>query len=185
MMKIKTILLTAFLSLVSTATFATDNIEDKIEDIIKTYDIDNLEPKLNESFQAKSTNPPSYLIKERTPQKKPTIPKKEYKMTNVKNGKFVGTGTASYYGKQFHGRKTASGERFNMYALTAASNSLKFGTKVKVTCMSTGKSVVVKINDTGAFTSKYNRIIDLSYGAAQALDMIDRGLTKVKLEVIN
>lgn len=177
MMKIKAMILSTLLCLSATKAFATDNIQYKVEDITSSYNLDNTQ-------QTNKTNIPTYLLKENPP-KKPPIPKKEFKMKNVKDGKFVGTGTASFYGKQFHGRKTASGERFNMYGLTAASNSLKFGTKVKVTCMSTGKSVVVKINDTGAFSRKYNRVIDLSYGAAQALDMIDRGITKVKLEIVN
>ena len=106
-------------------------------------------------------------------------------MTNVKDGKFVTYGTASYYAHRFHGRKTANGETFNMYKLTAASNTHKFGTKLKVTCMSTGKSVVVRVNDTGAFTKKYNRVIDLSYAAAKTLDMLDRGVAKVKVEVVS
>lgn len=177
-------LLTIILSVTSLEVFATDNIEMKIEDIVKSYDIDKLEP--SPITTATQKVPPSYLYKKEEPSTQPKPkPKKEFKMTNVKNGKFVGIGTASYYGKPFHGRKTASGERYNMYALTAASNTIKFGTKVKVTCMMTGKSVVVKINDTGSFGRKYNRAIDLSYAAAQALDMVDRGLTKVKLEIVN
>lgn len=182
MMKIKNMLLTVILSVVSLEVFATDNIETKIEDIVNNYDINKLEPNYINTLQKSPSPSPSYLYKKERPTKPP---KKEFKMTNVKNGKFVGVGTASFYGKTFHGRKTASGERYNMYALTAASNTLKFGTKVKVTCMITGKSVVVKINDTGSFTKKYNRAIDLSYAAAQALDMVDRGITKVKLEVVN
>lgn len=144
---------------------------------------DSIEKKINQIEQVDKPHPP--LKAAVTPQKTKTIPKKEYKMANVKDGKFVEYGIASFYGKPFHGRKTASGEVFNMYAMTAAHNKLKFGTKVKVTCMSTGRSVVVKINDTGAFGKKYGRTIDLSYGAAQALGMVERGLTKVRLDVLN
>lgn len=102
-----------------------------------------------------------------------------------KRKRFIGTGIASFYGREFQGRKTASGERYNMYAMTAAHNHLKFGTKVKVTCMATGKSVVVKINDTGSFGRKYNRSIDLSYAAAKALGIVEDGISKVRLDVVN
>lgn len=69
-----------------------------------------------------------------------------------------------------------------MYKLTAASNRYKFGTKLRVTCTTTNKSVVVRVNDTGAFTRKYDREIDLSYAAAKAIGMLDRGVTRVKIE---
>ena len=88
--------------------------------------------------------------------------------------------TASWYGNPFHGRLTASGERYNMNALTAAHNSLPFGTKVKVTNTSNKKSVVVKINDRGGFT-KYGRAIDLSRKANQ---LIDCGLCHVTIKVL-
>ena len=93
-------------------------------------------------------------------------------------------GLASYYSEKFHGRITASGERFNMYKLTAASNTYKFGTLLRVTCTTTNKSVVVRVNDTGSFTRKYGREIDLSYAAAKVIGMLDKGITKVKIEEI-
>lgn len=77
------------------------------------------------------------------------------------------TGTASWYGPGFHGRTTASGERFNQNAMTAAHPTLKFGTMVTVTNNKNGKSVVVKINDRGPFIN--GRIIDLSKAAAQKI----------------
>ncbi|OOS07690.1 rare lipoprotein A [Moraxella cuniculi DSM 21768] len=79
--------------------------------------------------------------------------------------KFKQTGIASWYGRQFHGRKTASGETFDMNALTAAHSSLPMNCYVRVTNRDNGKSVVVKIND----RPKTNRVLDLSYGAAQAI----------------
>ncbi|MCP4231885.1 MAG: septal ring lytic transglycosylase RlpA family protein [bacterium] len=91
-------------------------------------------------------------------------------------------GTASYYGKGFHGKPTANGETFDMYALTAAHKTLPFGTKVKVTRVSNGASVVVRINDRGPFVA--GRIIDLSYAAAKKLDMLDDGVIKVKIEIV-
>jgi rare lipoprotein A len=91
-------------------------------------------------------------------------------------------GTASYYGGKFHGRKTASGERFNQEALTAAHKTLPLGTKVRVTNVRNGESVDVKINDRGPYIK--GRVIDLSKGAARELGMIRSGTAKVKVEVI-
>ena len=90
---------------------------------------------------------------------------------------------ASFYGKRFHGKKTANGEIFNQHAMTAASNTYPFNTKLRVTCATTGKSVVVRINDTGGF-HKYGRSIDLSQGAAEKLGIIKQGVAKVYLEVL-
>lgn len=92
----------------------------------------------------------------------------------------VSAATASWYGKPFHGRLTASGEVYNMNALTAAHNSLPFGTRVEVTNLSNKKKVTVRINDTGGF-AKYGRVIDLSKKANQ---IIDCNLCKVKLRVL-
>ena len=90
------------------------------------------------------------------------------------------TGKAAYYGKKFQGRKTASGERFDMNKLTAASNDHPFGTMLKVTNVANGKSVEVRINDR---LSGGDRIIDLSYAAAQQIGMVKAGLAEVKVEV--
>jgi rare lipoprotein A len=90
------------------------------------------------------------------------------------------TGQASWYGPKFHGKTTANGETFDQNELTAAHASLPFGSKVKVTNLSNGKSVEVEITDRGPFAK--NRIIDLSHAAAKALDMKDSGTTKVRLE---
>lgn len=92
------------------------------------------------------------------------------------------TGTASWYGPRFYGRKTASGEVFTKHALTAAHRTLPFGTKIRVTNERTGKSVVVKVNDRGPFSG--NRVLDLSHAAADAIGMIESGLCKVKIEKI-
>ncbi len=92
------------------------------------------------------------------------------------------TMVASWYGKKFHGRPTASGERFNMYALTAAHKTLPFGTLLRVTNPSNGKSVVVKINDRGPFVE--GRDLDLSYGAAKRLGMIQKGTSVVYVDFI-
>lgn len=98
------------------------------------------------------------------------------------SGKGTIVGSASWYGGKFHGRKTANGERFDMNALTAAHKSLPFGTKVRVTNESNGKSVVVRINDRGPFVGK--RVLDLSRGAANAVGMTKSGVAKVKIEIL-
>jgi rare lipoprotein A len=88
-------------------------------------------------------------------------------------------GLASYYGS---GARTASGERFNARALTAAHRSLPFGTRVRVTNVANGQSVTVRINDRGPFIA--GRVIDVSQAAAEELGMVGRGITKVKLDVV-
>ncbi len=92
-------------------------------------------------------------------------------------------GKASYYADKFNGRKTASGEIYNHSKKTAAHKSLDFGTRVRVTNLENKKSVVVIINDRGPFVK--GRIIDLSKSAAEKLDFLDKGITDVKIEVIN
>ena len=95
----------------------------------------------------------------------------------------VTDGVASYYGDRFHGRKTASGQRFNMHDLTAAHRSLQFGTRVLVTNKDNGRSVEVTINDRGPYVR--GRSIDLSKGAARELGMIGRGTARVALAVVD
>ncbi len=95
----------------------------------------------------------------------------------------MGTGIASFYGRRFHGRLTANGERFNMRAMTAAHKTLPFGTMVRVTNPRNGRSVTVRINDRGPFIR--GREIDLSRGAAEAIGMISRGHARVELEVVS
>lgn len=94
----------------------------------------------------------------------------------------IQTGLASYYADKHHGRTTANGETFDMYALTAAHKTLPFGTKLKVTSLANERSVLVRINDRGPFIK--GRIIDLSFGAAKELDMVRAGVTSVKLEIV-
>jgi rare lipoprotein A len=92
-------------------------------------------------------------------------------------------GLASYYADRFHGRTTASGEAFDMNALTAAHRTLPFGTRVRVTRLDNGRDVVVRINDRGPFVE--GRIIDLSRRAAQELNMISAGVVRVRVRVID
>jgi rare lipoprotein A len=98
-------------------------------------------------------------------------------------GGAVQTGVASWYGEEFHGRRTSSREVYDMNDLTAAHNTLPFGSVVMVTNLDNGKSVVVRINDRGPFVK--NRVIDLSYAAARAIDMIGTGTAPVRIEVMS
>ena len=92
-------------------------------------------------------------------------------------------GLASWYGPSFHGKPSASGELYDMWALTAAHRTLPFGTWVQVRSVETGKSVTVRINDRGPFIS--GRVIDLSYAAARELAMIGRGTEEVVLTILD
>lgn len=94
----------------------------------------------------------------------------------------LGRGVASYYGRRFDGRLTASGERFDMTEMTAAHKTLPFGSRVRVTNPDNGRSVIVRINDRGPYTR--GREIDLSRAAAEELGMIRRGHATVELELL-
>jgi rare lipoprotein A (peptidoglycan hydrolase) len=101
---------------------------------------------------------------------------------NISTDKAYQVGTASYYGKKFHGRKTANGEVFNMYKLTAAHRVLPLGTIAKVTNLANGRWVVVKVNDRGPFIE--GRILDLSFAAALEIEMVQQGTAKVMIEIV-
>lgn len=88
-------------------------------------------------------------------------------------------GSASYYGKALHGRKTSSGERFDMNAMTCAHRTLPFGTVLKVRDVRSGKEVHVRVTDRGPFCK--GRIVDLSYGAAKKLGIVSKGVTQVEI----
>jgi rare lipoprotein A len=91
-------------------------------------------------------------------------------------------GTASWYGEYFDGKPTASGEDYDMYDMTAAHPTLPLGSYVRVTNLRNGRAVVVKVNDRGPIVE--GRIIDVSYGAAQALQFQQRGLQRVRLDIV-
>lgn len=106
---------------------------------------------------------------------------KRYEVLDDARG-FRERGYASWYGKKFHGKRTSSGEPYDMYAMTAAHKTLPIPTYARVTNLTNGKSVVVKITDRGPFHP--GRIVDLSYAAAARLEMLDHGSTLVQLEVV-
>ena len=91
-------------------------------------------------------------------------------------------GRASWYGDPFHGRVTANGEIYNMYELTAAHRALPFGTQIRVTNIRNARSVVLRVNDRGPYIS--GRFLDVSYGAATALNFVGSGVVPVKAEVV-
>ena len=110
------------------------------------------------------------------------VKKVSYSPVSAK-AKFASAGVASYYGSGFHGRRTANGERFDMHAMTAAHRTLPFGTLVKVTNLSNGKSTVVRVNDRGPYVG--NRVIDLSVAAAKQIGSTHSGVAQVSLEIVN
>ncbi len=109
-----------------------------------------------------------------------------YRSTGISAGAsaagFRQRGTASYYGEGFHGKLTASGETFDMYALTCAHLTLPFGTMLKVVNLDNDREVTVRVNDRGPYVG--GRIVDLSYGAAERLGMLQAGTASVQLNVV-
>ena len=102
--------------------------------------------------------------------------------TGFPAGSFHQTGSATYYANKFHGRRTANGERYDRAKFTAAHRTLPFGTVVRVTRISNGKRVTVRVNDRGPL--KKGRIIDLSRAAAEQIDMISAGVVDVGIEIV-
>ncbi|OTG83423.1 septal ring lytic transglycosylase RlpA family lipoprotein [Acinetobacter sp. ANC 5054] len=151
-----------------------------------------------QSFNSNFTNLSSLSITERSgdkirretiaakieiPEDEPSVIEKLNTVASNTVRKFSQTGTASWYGRQFHGRKTASGETFDMNALTAAHRSLPLNCFIRVTNRNNGKSVVVKVNDRGPFHG--NRVLDLSYGAAKQLGITSAGTANVSIERVD
>jgi rare lipoprotein A len=123
-----------------------------------------------EQPRSKSGNPPFYEVYG-----------VRYSVLNTSVG-YKERGVASWYGKKFHGRSTSSGERYDMYEMTAAHKSLPLPTIARVTNLTNGRSIIVRINDRGPFID--NRIIDMSYAAAIELDMTQAGTAMVEVEAL-
>ncbi len=145
-------------------------IEDAAPD--KHIDVSNI-PNAKPKVEPKSRygNPESYVV----------FGKRYYVKDSSKG--YVETGIASWYGTKFHGRRTSSGETYDMYAMTAAHKTLPLPTYVEVKNLNNGRSIIVKVNDRGPFHE--NRIIDLSYTAAIKLDIVKKGTGLVKVRAIN
>ncbi|WHI45792.1 septal ring lytic transglycosylase RlpA family protein [Microbulbifer sp. EKSA008] len=105
-----------------------------------------------------------------------------YRVRNDVKG-YKEVGQASWYGTKFHGRRTANGEVYNMYAMSAAHKTLPLPSYAKVTNLDNGRSIIVRVNDRGPFV--HGRIIDLSYTAAQKLGYIDKGIARVEVEALD
>lgn len=148
-----------------------------------------------QSFNSNFTNLSSLSITERSgdkirretiaakieiPEEEPSVIEKLNTVASNTVRKFSQSGTASWYGRQFHGRKTASGETFDMNGLTAAHRSLPLNCYIRVTNKNNGRSVVVKVNDRGPFHG--NRVLDLSYGAAKQIGLTGAGTGNVSIE---
>lgn len=131
--------------------------------------IPNAKPKVEPP--SRYGNPKSY-----------TVFGKKYRVLNSSQN-YKATGTASWYGRKFHGRRTSSGEPYDMFAMTAAHKTLPLPTYAKVKNLKNGKEIIVKINDRGPFVD--DRLIDLSYTAAKKLGIYDTGTGKVQITAID
>ena len=121
--------------------------------------------------KTRSGNPDSYEVRGRS-----------YRVLETSDG-YVERGIASWYGEQFHGRRTSSGEPYDMYDMTAAHKSLPLPTYVEVTNLENGRTVVVRVNDRGPFID--GRIIDLSFAAARKLGYIGAGTVEVEVRALD
>lgn len=157
--------MTRVLSILAVACFIATNVgAAPVHDHQKPQSKTPTDPKVNSSAKTVKSTQPSKSAKAK-PQPKP------YQV-----------GMASWYGKSFHGRETASGEEFDMFELTAAHKQIPLGTYVKVTNLRNGKWVVVRVNDRGPYVGA--RIMDLSYSAARMLGFRD-GVERVRLDLIH
>lgn len=129
------------------------------------------EPTPRTEPKSRYGNPPSYHVMGRT-----------YRVLDSADG-FKERGIASWYGNKFHGRRTSSGEPYDMYKMTAAHKTLPIPVHVRVTNLDNGKSIVVRVNDRGPFVD--GRIIDLSYAAAHKLGMANIGTARVEITALN
>ncbi|HCB12046.1 MAG TPA: septal ring lytic transglycosylase RlpA family lipoprotein, partial [Gammaproteobacteria bacterium] len=136
-------------------------------DVTYSADLTRSDPVPQAEPPSRSGNPDTYVVFGR-----------RYRVKETSEGHRE-TGIASWYGWDFHGRKTSSGPPFNMFELTAAHKSLPIPTYARVTNLENGRSIVVKVNDRGPFAGE--RIIDLSYAAAARLDMLNQGTAQVEV----
>ena len=134
-------------------------------DLLSSTDGGNSEPIPRVEPPSRSGNPDTYVVSGR-----------RYRVKETSEG-YREQGVASWYGWDFHGRKTSSGPLYNMFDLTAAHKSLPIPTYVRVTNLENGRNVVVKVNDRGPFVGR--RLIDLSYAAADRLGMLSQGTAQV------
>lgn len=147
-------------------------LDDRAPDPRSIPDLDAI-PEPTPRFEPPSRfgNPPSYEV----------FGQRYYTLTTAEG--YRERGEASWYGAKFHGRRTSSGEPYDMFAMTAAHTSLPLPTYVRVTNLENGRSVVVRVNDRGPFLR--GRIIDLSYAAAHRIGMVEQGTARVEVVALN
>jgi len=142
----------------------------------------SLNPFPQHVYSTPPSETPASSPKTYAPKTKPyTVMGKRYYPLKTAAG-YDEVGKASWYGKDFHGKKTANGQIYNMYGVSAAHKTLPLGTQVRVTNLENNRSVVLVINDRGPFV--HGRVIDLSYGAAQKLDTVEKGVAKVRITAL-
>tara|TARA_R110002073_G_scaffold78549_1_gene189378 strand:+ start:1265 stop:2125 length:861 start_codon:yes stop_codon:yes gene_type:complete len=140
-------------------------------------------PRTSVDVQSLPDITPEPVVRTNAGNKSPyTVLGKTYQVLPSSHG-FVEEGTASWYGRKFHGRNTSNGERFDMYAMTAAHKSLPIPTYVEVTNLDNGRKAVLRVNDRGPFHSERN--IDLSWGAAAKLGFADQGTARVRIVALD
>ena len=164
------------LPIVAVQTLTNNDEPSKQKDLIQTL-------KQEADRDDKSINGQDIERQERIDHLTRTLKEEESGLNKLKTGtanRAIQIGTASWYGYPFHGRKTASGERYNMYKMTAAHKNLPLNSVVKVTNLINHQSVVVKINDRGPYVGK--RILDLSYAAAKRLGIVAKGTGTVLIK---
>jgi rare lipoprotein A len=144
-------------------------------------------PARNEASESVVPETRAIVSSEREPRSRYGNPRsyvvfgKTYRTLKSSNG-FRERGVASWYGKKFHGRKTSSGEIYDMHQLTAAHKHLPLPTSVRVTNLENSRSIVVRVNDRGPFHD--NRVLDVSFAAAKKLGMVDKGTAFVSIEAL-
>ena len=170
-------------ALSSTTQAATSNLDHVLNELTRQHN--NASDLVKSARQPRNLALDSQLISQDTSQasKDSDVLERLSAVASNTVNRFSQTGVASWYGRQFHGRKTASGETFDMNALTAAHRSLPLNCYIRVTNKDNGKSVVVKVNDRGPFHA--NRVLDLSYGAAKRLGITNAGTAKVSIERVD
>ena len=152
----------------SLRTPSSDGLPPDVEQSAKRFPVD---PVPRQEPLSKYGNPPSYVVFGKT-----------YRTLSSSQG-FVQRGIASWYGKKFHGKRTSSGEIYDMYGMTAAHTQLPLPTYVQVTNLKNGKKVVLRVNDRGPFHG--NRVIDLSYTAASRLGIVKEGTGLVEVRALD
>lgn len=169
--KLSGLLVISFLTILLVSGCATTGTMAQAEQVDTPTSVGRAHDASSEQVAAKTESPSSYVVKGKRYQVKQPAP------GHVENG------TASWYGKRFHGRRTSSGERFDMHAMTAAHKKLPLACLIQVTNLENGRSTVVRVNDRGPFHG--NRVLDLSFAAASQLDMVDKGMAKVEIQVLD